>query len=76
MAKDPMLLKTVNRVCYTICIASIFAAVTCGLFLVWGSLSSHDGWKYMATSLIVFFGAGATLSVNQVILRGRRSDDA
>ena len=70
-----MTLKIVNRICYTIAIVCITAGVVYGLMLIWGDHWRKDAWKGLASLAVVFLGAVMTLSVNQIMLRNRRSGD-
>ncbi|HYO07605.1 MAG TPA: hypothetical protein VER17_01410 [Tepidisphaeraceae bacterium] len=70
------MLQIVNRVCYTIAIVCIVAGVAYGLTLIWGDHWRKDAWRGLASLSVVFLGAVLTLSVNQIMLRNRGSDDA
>lgn len=69
------MLKIVNRICYTIAIICIIAGVVYGLILIWGDDWGKDAWKGLASLSVIFLGAVMTLSVNQIMLRNRRSID-
>jgi hypothetical protein len=71
-----MVLKIVNRICYTIAIVCIVVGVVYGLALIWGDHWDKGAWKGLASLSVVFLGAVLTLSVNQLLLRSRRSGDA
>jgi hypothetical protein len=70
-----MLLKIVNRTCYTIAIVCIIAGVAYCLMLIWRDEWPKDAWKGLASLAVVFLGAVMTLSVNQIFLRNRKPEE-
>jgi hypothetical protein len=72
-------LKTLNRICFMICIICIVAGIVLGLALIWGSPDSAVMWKGLGTVLILFTGSALTLAVSKTFGRksdSRSSDDA
>ncbi|SEI70231.1 hypothetical protein SAMN05421831_1085 [Allopseudospirillum japonicum] len=61
-----MNLKTLNRVCFTICILCIVAGVVLSLAIIWGEIEDEIVWKTWLTLGIFFLGAAATLTVSRL----------
>jgi len=61
------MLRIVNRICYTVCIACIIAGVVFGLLIIWGEGHDRDRWKYLATIFVLFLASVLTLSVNRLL---------
>lgn len=64
------MLKTINRICYALCIVCIIAGVLLGLLMIWGDRHDRDQWKYLATVSVLFFASMLTLSVNRFMDKG------
>ncbi len=71
--KEPnMSLKVINRVCYTLCVVSICGSALTGMGVVWLDPVDDAPWRILASFLILFFAAGATLAVNNELARSRQ----
>lgn len=64
-----MNLKSLNIICYTICIVCIIAGVTFALILIWGSLDNEFAWKGFCSIGVIFLGSALTLAVNTALDR-------
>ena len=60
-----MNLKTLDRICLTICIVCIVLGVTFGLTLIWGQRDSELVVKGLASCLVLFTGSIMTLLVSK-----------
>jgi hypothetical protein len=64
-------LKTLNKICFMICIVCIVVGVVFSLAIIWASISNEYIWKSYATIGVVFVGSALTLSVSKTF--GSRS---
>jgi len=60
-----MNLKTLNKICFTICIVCIVVGIVLGLALIWGSHDSEVMWKGLGTVSVLFAGSVLTLAVSK-----------
>ena len=68
------MVRTLNKICFTICIVCIVLGAVLGLAMVWSDLRSHEFvWKAWVTIGILFLASAMTLSVSKTYLgRGSR----
>lgn len=60
------MIRALNIICFTICIACICAAVVIGLMMVWGAQGDRDQQiRLLVSSGIIFLGAVATMTVSR-----------
>lgn len=70
-----MALKTLNKICFTICIVYIVAGTVLSLAMIWGDLEDDEGvWKAWLTILVFFLSSALTMSVSKS-LGGILKDD-
>jgi hypothetical protein len=68
-------LKTLNRICFTICLVCIVVGVVFSLAIIWASISNQYIWKSYATLGVVFAGAALTLSVSKTFASRSSGDE-
>jgi len=71
-------LKTLNKICFMICIMCIVIGVLLGLVLIWATQDSEIVWKGLGTVAVVFFGSALTLAVSNTFTKksgSKFSDD-
>ncbi len=70
-----MALKTLNKICFTICIVCIVAGTAISLGMIWGDMADDEGiWKIWGTILVLFLSSAMTMLVSR-ILGGVLKDD-
>jgi len=60
-------LKSLNTICYMICIVCIVAGTLLGLGMIWVSSENPYIWKGLLTTFVLFAAAALTLSVNRAV---------
>jgi len=60
-------LKSLNTICYMICIVCIVAGTLLGLGMIWVSSENPYIWKGLLTIFVLFAAAALTLSVNRAV---------
>jgi hypothetical protein len=68
-----MIIKILNKICFTICIVCIIAGIVLGLGIIWGSHDDEIMWKGLGTVLVLFVGSALTLAVSNTFSRSSRS---
>jgi len=68
--------KTLNKICFTICILCIVAGIVLGLALIWGSHDNAVMWKGLGTVSVLFVGSILTLVVNTAFSYKDRSNSS
>jgi hypothetical protein len=65
--------RIVDRVCYTITIVSLLAAVVIALVMIWGSRQDDEWlWKGLLTTSVFFLASALMLSINRMLRLGMR----
>ena len=59
-------MRTINIVCFTICIVCVLAAVVVSLFLIWGSGDTGSLWKSLASIGVFFLASLVTIGVTSI----------
>ena len=72
-----MILKILNKICFTICIVCIVAGIMLGLALIWGSQDSEIKWKCLNTVFVIFAGSALTFAMSKAFTQksGSKSHD-
>lgn len=65
-----MNLRTLNTLCFTICIICIFIGMVTALRMIWTPGISESLWRFLATIGVVFLAAASTLSVSKAFGTG------
>ena len=58
-------IKTLNKICFTICIVCIVVGIVLGIALIWGSHDDEVRWKGLGTVSVLFAGSLLTLAVSK-----------
>ena len=65
-----MTLRTLDVICYAVCVVCIVCGVVLGLLLIWGGVGGETAWRGLGTAGVLLAGASLMLAVNRTLHRG------
>ena len=61
------MMNALTRVCFTVCIVCIVAAVVVSLFLIWGQVESDSVWRCLVSIGVFFLASLLTVGVASIV---------
>ena len=60
-------IKSLNAICYAVCLICIIAGVVFAMLLIWGEIGEAIAWKGFSTIGVLLLAAALTMAINKMM---------